>query len=128
MRFIVWIILVLGSIIAGTFLMVGGSFGMFINLISILVVFVPTWGALLIGFKGYLIKSITSIWETDVDRQTLGQCEEVWRDSIKYAIVFSFIEVLLGSVGMIANLNDPSTIGPSLSVILYGPLWGAVVG
>ena len=131
MRLIVWIILVLASVIGGAFLCSGGNIGMYIDPISILIVFVPTWGALLVGFKGYLIKSITSIWKTDVDSQTLGQCAEVWRASNKYAITFGFLGVLLGLIPMFGNLEDLSKLSPSLAValipILYGLFWGAIV-
>ena len=38
---------------------------------AVLLISVLTWGVLFLKFKGYLTKSITSIWETNVDSQTL---------------------------------------------------------
>jgi len=58
MRLIVWIVLVLTPIIWAMF-----SFRIGIDPIPILLVFFLNWGALFVGFKGYLIKSVTSILE-----------------------------------------------------------------
>ena len=131
MRLIIGIILTLGSIMLVIFWLTGENPIMFTDPAPLLLVFVPTWGVLLIGFKGYLIKSITSIWKTDVDSQTLGQCAEVWRASNKYAITFGFLGVLLGLIPMFGNLEDLSKLSPSLAValipILYGLFWGAIV-
>ena len=131
MRLIIGIILTLGSIMLVIFWLTGENPIMFTDSAPLLLVFVPTWGALLIGFKGRLIKSITSIWKTDVDSQTLGQCAEVWRASIKYAISFSFIGALLNSIMILANLDDLSKLAPMLSVVpkptLCALLWWFVV-
>ena len=54
MRLIVWIVLVLTPIIWAMF-----SFRIGIDPIPILLVFFLNWGALFVGFKGYLIKSVT---------------------------------------------------------------------
>ena len=86
MRAIVWIILVTASLIGGMF-----SFGIFIDPILI---FLLNWGALFVGFKGYLIKSATSVWETDVDSQTLGKCAKVWKEPWTYTIGFCFFDLL----------------------------------
>ena len=89
MRIIFWIILTPASIIGGMF-----SFGIFIDPIPILLIFLLNWGTLFVGFKGYLIKSATSVWETDVDSQTLGKCAKVWKEPWTYTIGFCFFDLL----------------------------------
>ena len=89
MRAIVWIILVTASIIGGMF-----SFDIFIDPIPILLIFLLNWGALFVGFKGYLIKFVTSVWETDVDSLTLGKCAKVWEESRTYTVGFCFFDLL----------------------------------
>ena len=89
MRAIVWGILITASIIGGMF-----SFDIFIDPIPILLIFLLNWGALFVEFKGYLIKSIISVWETDVDSQALGKCAKVWEESRTYTIGFCFFDLL----------------------------------
>ena len=72
MRAIVWIILVTASIIGGMF-----SFDIFIDPIPILLIFLLNWGALFVGFKGYLIKSIISDWETDI-------IAKLWANALRF--------------------------------------------
>ena len=61
MRFIVWIMFVLAPVIGGMFFLSDFGIGIYIKPIPIFGVFLPTWGAVFVGFKGYLIKSVTSI-------------------------------------------------------------------
>jgi len=126
MRIIFWIILTPASIIGGMF-----SFGIFIDIIPILLIFFLTWGALFVGFKGYLIKSVTSIWETNVDSQTLSKCAKVWKESRKYTTGFSFLSIFLHTIIMLRDAEDMSTVGPFASVLLwsisYALFWGFVV-
>ena len=69
-------------------------FGIFIDPIPILLIFFLNWGSLFVGFKGYLIKFVTSVWETDVDSLTLGKCAKVWKESRTYTIGFCFFDLL----------------------------------
>ena len=90
-----------------------------------------TWGVLFLKFKGYLTKSITSIWETNVDSQTLEKCIEVWKSSRRYTMVFCFLLVFLAIISIIANLGDPTKFGPLVAIILisilYALVWGFLV-
>lgn len=45
----------------------------------------------------------------------------------KYAPAFGMIGTLIGLVAMLANLSDPSTIGPSMAVALLTTLYGAII-
>ena len=42
-----------------------------------------------------------------------------------YAPAFGMIGTLIGLINMLANMNDPSTIGPSMAVALITTLYGA---
>lgn len=94
-------------------------------------VFLPTWGAVFVGFKGYLRKSVTSIWATDVDIHTLGQCAEFWRASRKYTMAFCLLLSFLHTIARLAEMEDASAIDSSISVILlsitYALFWGFVI-
>ncbi|MBY0585829.1 MotA/TolQ/ExbB proton channel family protein [bacterium] len=45
----------------------------------------------------------------------------------KYAPAFGMIGTLIGLVAMLANLSDPSAIGPGMAVALLTTLYGAVI-
>ena len=89
MNLIIWIVLVAGTVFAG--MIVAGGIGQFIDPPSAFFVIVPTIGTLLVGFKGYFISSITSVWERDVDNLNLVKGVEFWKAPKRYAIAFSFL-------------------------------------
>ncbi len=45
----------------------------------------------------------------------------------KYAPAFGMIGTLLGLIFMLASMDDPSTIGPSMAIALITTLYGAVI-
>jgi len=89
MNLIIWIVLVAGTVFAG--MIVAGGIGQFIDPPSAFFVIFPAIGALLVGFKGYFISSITSIWKKDVDNLNLVKGVEFWKAPKRYAIAFSFL-------------------------------------
>ena len=129
MNLIIWIVLVVGTVVAAL-LTVGGP-GQFIDPPSAFFVIVPTIGTLLVGFKGYFISSITSVWKKDVDNLTLVKGVEFWKASKRYAIAFSFLGLMIGMIGMLGSSDDMGSIGPKLAValitILYGFIWGYII-
>ena len=129
MNLIIWIVLVVGTVVAAL-LTVGGP-GQFIDPPSAFFVIVPTIGTLLVGFKGYFISSITSVWKKDVDNLTLVKGVEFWKASKRYAIAFSFLGLMIGMIAMLGSLDDMGSIGPKLAValitILYGFIWGYII-
>ena len=52
--------------------------------------------------------------------------QDVWDKLALYAPAFGMIGTLIGLVQMLANLADPSTIGPAMSVALITTLYGAL--
>jgi len=132
MNLIIWIVLLVVPIVAG--MLMSGGIGQFIDLPSVFITIVPTIGALLVGFKGYFISSITSVWRKDVDRLTLVKGVEFWKASKRYAIAFSFLGFMIGMIAVLwrdGALEDLGKFGPYLAVasitILYGLIWGYVV-
>ena len=131
MNLIIWIVLVAGTVVAAL-LTVGGP-GQFIDPPSAFFVIVPTIGTLLVGFKGYFISSITSVWKKDVDHLTVAKGVEFWKASKRYAIAFSFLGFMIGLIAMLGSgtLENLGKFGPYLAVasitILYGFIWGYVV-
>ena len=131
MNLIIWIALVVTPIVTGMF--VSGGLGQFIDPPSVFITILPTIGAMIVGFKGYFISSITSVWKKDVDNLTLAKGVEFWKASKRYAIAFSFLGFMIGLIAMLGSgtLEDFGGFGPSLAVasitILYGFIWGYVV-
>ena len=129
MNLIIWIVLLVVPIVAG--MIMSGGIGQFIDMPSVFITIVPTIGALLVGFKGYFISSITSVWKKDVDNLTLVKGVEFWKASKRYAIAFSFLGLMIGMIGMLGSLDDMGSIGPKLAValitILYGFIWGYII-
>ena len=129
MNLIIWIALVVTPIVTGMF--VSGGLGQFIDPPSAFITILPTIGALLVGFKGYFVSSITSVWKKDVDNLTLVKGVEFWKASKRYAIAFSFLGLMIGMIAMLGSLDDMGSIGPKLAValitILYGFIWGYII-
>ena len=131
MNLIIWIALVVTPIATGMF--VSGGLGQFIDPPSVFITILPTIGAMIVGFKGYFISSITSVWKKDVDHLTLAKGVEFWKASKRYAIAFSFLGFMIGLIAMLGSgtLEDFGKFGPYLAVasitILYGFIWGYVV-
>ena len=131
MNLIIWIALVVTPIVTGMF--VSGGLGQFIDPPSAFITILPTIGALLVGFKGYFVSSITSVWKKDVDNLTLVKGIEFWKASKRYAIAFSFLRFMIGMIAVLGRgaLENLGKLGPYLAVasitILYGFIFGYVV-
>ena len=50
--------------------------------------------------------------------------EKVWRSMGDAAPAFGMIGTVIGLVAMMANMDDPKTIGPAMAVALLTTLWG----
>lgn len=74
-------------------------------------------------------QSITDILETEIafieDRHRLGA--EMFQSMGAFAPAFGMIGTLIGLVQMLQNMEDPSTIGPSMAVALITTFYGAVL-
>ena len=131
MNLIIWIVLLVVPIVAG--MSMSGGIGQFIDLPSVFITIVPTIGALLVGFKGYFISSITSVWRKDVDRLTLVKGVEFWKASKRYAIAFSFLGFMIGVIPLLTHggLENLGTLGPKLAfpsiTVFYGLILGYMV-
>ena len=129
MNLIIWIVLLVVPIVGG--MSMSGGIGQYIDLPSVFITILPTIGALLVGFKGYFISSITSVWKKDVDNLTLVKGVEFWKASKRYAIAFSFLGLMIGMIAVLGSLDDMGSIGPKLAValitILYGFIWGYII-
>ena len=181
------------AILAGLFLMAGGNFGMFIDPISILVVFVgpigvtlasgtmrqfsnamgaagSIWGATAFPYAETIqqFKEMASVLRREgpmglqavditddlmqfgtelilggvADSETLsaqmmprldaikadaGSNQVVWVTIGSFAPAYGMIGTLIGLVAMLANLSDPSTLGPSMAVAMITTLYGTLV-
>ncbi|MEE9465764.1 MAG: motility protein A [Candidatus Neomarinimicrobiota bacterium] len=74
--------------------------------------------------------TIRDIMETDlqslIDRHKVGQ--GIFTSAGAYAPAFGMIGTLIGLIQMLQNLDDPSTIGPSMSIALITTFYGAILG
>ncbi len=73
-------------------------------------------------------QSIESILDTEIawlkDRHRLGA--EIFTTMGGFAPALGLIGTLIGLVGMLQNMSDPSTIGPSMAVALLTTFYGAL--
>lgn len=78
---------------------------------------------------GFAAESVREILEIDLEgmKERHGLAKKVVDGMSSYAPAFGMIGTLVGLVGMLANLNDPSTIGGSMAVALLTTYYGAVL-
>jgi len=131
MNLIIWIVLLVVPIVGG--MIMSGGIGQFIDMPSVFITIVPTIGALLVGFKGYFISSITSVWKKDVDNPTLVKGIEFWKAFKRYTITLGFLGFMIGLIAMLGGgaLENLGKLGSYLSVasitIFYGLFLGYMV-
>jgi chemotaxis protein MotA len=53
--------------------------------------------------------------------------QKIFSEMGKYAPAFGMVGTLIGLVQMLADLNDPETLGPSMAVALLTTFYGAVL-
>ena len=121
MNLIIWIALVVTPIVTGMF--VSGGLGQFIDPPSAFITILPTIGALLVGFKGYFVSSITSVWKKDVDNLTLVKGIEFWKASKRYAIAFGSLGFMICSTRTWSFRKFGETWSLSCSCLNYYSLW-----
>ena len=63
----------------------------------------------------------------DLTKKNLGIGSDVFGSMASYAPAFGMIGTLIGLVQMLANLDDPSSIGPSMAVAMITTFYGAVL-
>ncbi|WP_287125732.1 MotA/TolQ/ExbB proton channel family protein [Desulfobacter sp.] len=63
----------------------------------------------------------------DLTKKNLETGSDVFRSMAAYAPAFGMIGTLIGLVQMLANLDDPSAIGPSMSVAMITTFYGAIL-
>ena len=73
-------------------------------------------------------QAIENILDTEIsylkDRHRLGS--EIFSTMAAFAPALGLIGTLIGLVGMLQNMDDPSTIGPSMAVALLTTFYGAL--
>ncbi|WP_321495865.1 MotA/TolQ/ExbB proton channel family protein [uncultured Desulfobacter sp.] len=63
----------------------------------------------------------------DLTKKNLENGASVFSSMAAYAPAFGMIGTLIGLVQMLANLDDPSTIGPSMAVAMITTFYGAIL-
>jgi chemotaxis protein MotA len=75
--------------------------------------------------SGTLNEILTTELRQMQDHHKLGQ--KIFAEMAKYGPAFGMIGTLVGLVQMLANLSDPSSIGPNMAVALLTTLYGALM-
>jgi len=65
--------------------------------------------------------------ERELEIQRLVEGEKIFRSIGEAAPAFGMIGTIVGLVKMLATMDDPSTIGPSMAIALLTTLYGALV-
>nr|WP_319493872.1 MotA/TolQ/ExbB proton channel family protein [uncultured Desulfobacter sp.] len=63
----------------------------------------------------------------DLTKKDLETGADVFSSMASYAPAFGMIGTLIGLVQMLANLDDPSSIGPSMAVAMITTFYGAIL-
>lgn len=73
--------------------------------------------------------TITQVLNLEIDAidQRHTECKAVLEQAGKYAPAFGMMGTLVGLVLMLANMDDPSAIGPGMAVALLTTLYGAMI-
>ncbi|MCW5700493.1 MAG: MotA/TolQ/ExbB proton channel family protein [Rhodospirillales bacterium] len=84
---------------------------------------------LALAVDGIATETLEAILVRDLHatQQRHAACATVLRKAAEYAPAMGLIGTLIGLVQMLANLDDPSAIGPSMAVALLTTLYGAVL-
>ena len=135
--------IILGKFLCITALVFGMSFGLqdfskislFISPASFGFIIVATIGALVIGFQGYFISSITLLWKWNsrnpvVDKQVLANGIQFWKAAKRYAVVFGFVGTMIGMIFVLYEIgkDDLSGFGPAISFALITLFYGLILG
>jgi chemotaxis protein MotA len=72
---------------------------------------------------------IRTIMETELEAlmERHGQGKQILDTIGRYAPAFGMIGTLMGLIAMLANMDDPSAIGPGMAVALITTLYGAFI-
>ncbi|MEC8025709.1 MAG: MotA/TolQ/ExbB proton channel family protein [Myxococcota bacterium] len=106
-----------------------GSPGSFFDAPSVIIVFAPTF---LIAAAFYSPSGVLNALKTAVGTEPITPAEaqhnlNVMRTLRSLSTSSGIIGVLIGVVLMLANLDDPSKIGPAMAVALLSPLYGVML-
>lgn len=78
---------------------------------------------------GYTPEFVQNLLQQDIDqmvsRNEIGQ--SMWKGVADLAPAMGMIGTLVGLVQMLANMSDPSAIGPAMAVALLTTLYGALI-
>ncbi len=79
---------------------------------------------------GYPPKEIDHILRTEIDslKDRHGRAAEVSKRAAEVAPAMGLIGTLVGLVQMLADLENPETIGPAMAVALLTTFYGAILG
>jgi hypothetical protein len=118
------------AIIIGLFAVSCGSLGLaFIDIPSLLLVVGVTIGGLWAGFGPRLLLEAgrATIAPGDVDPARAAALATVFRRGYQLAWASGGLGLLTGIILMLANLDDPSRIGPGLALCMLSLLYGGAI-
>jgi len=74
-------------------------------------------------------EEVRGIMETELEclEERHNRAQQLFLAMAKYAPGFGMIGTLIGLIAMLKNMDDPSSIGPSMSVALITTFYGAVL-
>jgi chemotaxis protein MotA len=78
------------------------------------------------GYDGAFIRESLER-ERDLNLERLEEGQRIFKAIGDSAPAFGMIGTLVGLVQMLANMDDPSTIGPAMAIALLTTLYGAVI-
>ena len=108
----------------------GSNFLIFIDFPSVVIVVGITVGGTVSSFPGADISQAlrAAFGTVDVDEATAARSQAVLDRAADAAVSSGLVGTLIGLVMMLANLDDPTTIGPAMAVALLTLFYGTLLG
>ena len=104
----------------------GGNVSMFVNVPSAIIVLFVGFGAVLFGHHGRGLELLMRAAFGEVEHHEAREAAEIAQTAHRGFVGAGWIGFLIGGVQMLANLSDPSAIGPAVAVALLTVFYGQV--
>lgn len=132
LRFILGTLASVGIVLIGIVIEGGNLLSYFTLTAFAIALLVPFFAVLAVWSLGEWIEAwkdaFDPIGEGEARRASLGTSAAIWAFSEKVSYTAGFVGILAGTILVLSQLSDPSTLGPRFAVGLTCPLYAALLG
>jgi flagellar motor component MotA len=121
-------IVVLAVCFAGTVFTSGGRLIQYLDIPSIIImVFFPFVYQCLIFGASAVKRAFTTAFKDNATEKQLTNAQLFFKSYGKIIWLSAFVTVLIGTVAILANLEDPTLLGPNFAIALISLLYGGLI-